>query len=80
MFKNIYKGKTLKIERDKAKFVLKQLLEHFTSNPHEMPLMYEQIAEKEGIKRGVADYIAGMSDDYCLVLFNNIFVPKVIIN
>ncbi|ETJ34381.1 hypothetical protein Q604_UNBC11193G0001, partial [human gut metagenome] len=29
---------------------------------------------------GVADYIAGMSDDYCLLLFNKIFVPKMVVD
>lgn len=80
MFKNIYKGKTLKVERDKAKFILRQLLKYFTENPEKMPSIYEKIAKEEGIKRGVADYIAGMSDDYCLMMFNSIFVPKVVIN
>ena len=29
-------------------------------------LTYIKIEESEGTKRAVADYIAGMSDDYCL--------------
>ena len=80
MFKNIYKGKTLSYERDKAKFILKQLLQYFTEHYEDMPQMYVDISKKEGIKRGVADYIAGMSDDYCLALFNELFVPKLVIN
>ncbi len=80
MFKNIYKGKTLSYERDKARFILKQLLKYFTEHYEEMPNMYVDIVNAEGIKRGVADYIAGMSDDYCLMLFNEIFVPKIVIN
>lgn len=80
MFKNIYLGDTLKVERNKAKFVLNQIIRHFEENPGQMPESYLVIAKSEGLKRGVADYVAGMSDDYCLALFNKIFVPKSVIN
>ncbi|MDR3597010.1 deoxyguanosinetriphosphate triphosphohydrolase [Clostridium sp.] len=80
MFKNIYLGDTLKVERNKAKFILNQIIKHFEENPEQMPEIYLAIAKAEGLKRGVADYVAGMSDDYCLSLFNNIFVPKLVIN
>ena len=80
MFKNVYLGDTLKEERNKAKFILMQLIQYFEKNPYRMPKVYMDIVEKEGLKRGVADYIAGMSDDYCLSLFNKLFVPKMVID
>ena len=80
MFKNIYLGDTLKVERNKAKFILEQLIKHFEESPEQMPEFYLRIAKEESLKRGVADFIAGMSDDYCLLLFNKIFVPKVVID
>lgn len=79
MFKNIYLDKVLKDERDKAKFILVQLLDHYCKNENELPELYKKIAAEEGLKRAVADYIAGMSDDYCLNMFNKIFVPKFVI-
>ncbi|HCW54627.1 MAG TPA: deoxyguanosinetriphosphate triphosphohydrolase [Clostridium sp.] len=80
MFKNIYLGDTLKIERNKGKFILYELIKYFEKHPYEMPELYSNIVEKEGLKRGVTDYIAGMSDDYCLLLFNKLFIPEVIID
>ena len=80
MFKNIYLGDTLKVERNKAKFILQQLIIYFEKNPEQMPKIYVSIAKNESLQRGVADYIAGMSDDYCLLLFNKIFVPKLVID
>jgi len=80
MFKNIYLGDTLKVERNKAKFILQQLIKYFEENPEQMPESYLTIAKNESLQRAVADYIAGMSDDYCLLLFNKIFVPKVVID
>lgn len=79
MFEKIYKGTILKVERDKAKFVLKEVFNYFLNNPSKMPSLYRKISEEEGIYQGVADYISGMSDDYCLFLFNEIYVPKYVL-
>lgn len=79
MFKKIYMGEVLKTEREKAKFVLEQVFNYFLKNPNKMPELYMNIVEKEGLYRGVADYISGMSDDYCLLLFNSIYVPKIVV-
>jgi dGTPase len=79
MFENVYKGSILREERDKAKFVLEQVYNYFYKNPDKMPSFYNTIAESEGLSQGVADYISGMSDDYCLYLFNSIYVPKFVI-
>lgn len=79
MFKEVYKGEFLKKERDKAKFVLKQVFEYFLKNPDKLPSFYQGIVEREGLYQGVCDYISGMSDDYCLLLFNDLFVPKFVI-
>ncbi|WP_125152549.1 deoxyguanosinetriphosphate triphosphohydrolase [Clostridium rectalis] len=79
MFRNVYKGTILKEERDKAKFVLYQVFEHYYKYPDNMPKLYKDIVDEEGLYQGVADYISGMSDDYCLFLFNKIYVPKIVI-
>ncbi|WBW95760.1 deoxyguanosinetriphosphate triphosphohydrolase [Oceanirhabdus sp. W0125-5] len=79
MFKNVYKGDILKREREQAKFVIEQVFKYFKDNLEEMPEFYRSISEREGIERGVVDYIAGMSDDYCIHLFNKIYVPKYVI-
>lgn len=79
MFQNIYLSNHLKEERNKAKFILHQLLAYYMKNIKEMPYLYKKIAEEEGKERGVADYIAGMSDDYCLSMFNKIYVPKLVV-
>jgi dGTPase len=79
MFENVYKGEFLKNERDKAKFVLEQVFNYFIKNPDKLPSFYKGVASEEGLHQGVADYIAGMSDDYCLYIFNTIYVPKFVI-
>lgn len=79
MFKEVYKGNKLKEEREKAKFVLEQLFTHLYNNINKLPNFYLKIAEEEGKHQGVADYIAGMSDDFCLNTFNKIFIPKIVL-
>lgn len=79
MFSKVYLGKALREERKKAKFVLSHVLDYYCNKCDELPEMYKYIVENEGLKRGVADYIAGMSDDYCLNQFNKIYVPKFVI-
>ena len=79
MFNNIYKGEILKEERQKAQFVLTQVFTYYYNKPQAMPDFYKNIVDEEGLHIGVADYISGMSDDYCLMLFNNLYVPKFLI-
>lgn len=79
MFETIYLGDILKIEREKSKFVLRSIIDYYMKNNLKMPILYQTIAKEEGLERGVADFVAGMSDDYCLNLFNNIYVPKFVI-
>ena len=79
MFKNVYNGNKLRIEREKAKFILEQVFFYFIKNEKELPEFYRSIVEKEGLYQGVADYISGMSDDYCLLIFNEKYVPKLVV-
>lgn len=79
MFETIYTGEHLKEERGKAKFVLHKLFDHFLEETQEMPSLYRRIAETEGKDRAVADFIAGMTDDYAIITFNRTFVPKIVI-
>lgn len=79
MFKNVYLGDILKVERNKAKFVLENIIDYYYKNPESLQGVYKDIIEKEGLKRAIADYVAGMSDDYCLSTFNSIYVPKLVI-
>ncbi len=79
LFKNIYNGIHLKEEREKAKFVLHKLFDHYENHVEEMPDLFIKISVEEGTNRAVADYIAGMTDDYAITRFNQIYVPKIVV-
>ena len=66
----------LKEERDKAKFILIQLYKYFYTHEDKLPEFYKDISIKEGHSQGVADYIAGMSDEYCINMFKDIYIPS----
>lgn len=79
LFKNIYNGEYLKEERDKAKFVLHKLFDYYLEHVEAMPELYVRIAEEEGKIRAVADFLSGMTDDYAIITFNQLYVPKIVI-
>jgi len=76
MFDNIYQGDVCKEERSRAMFIIEKLFAYFKKHPQKMSETYKQIVEEDGLDRAVADYISGMSDAYCISLFNDIFVPR----
>lgn len=76
MFTEIYNGELLRNERDKAKFILEELYKYFYKNQDKLPEFYRNISRNEGPHQGAADYIAGMSDEYCINIFKDIFIPR----
>ena len=75
MFKNVYLAGPAKTEDQKAQGLLWELLRYFEKYPERMPAEHQRIAQDEGTKRGVADYIAGMTDRYALDTYTSLFIP-----
>jgi dGTPase len=75
MFDRVYQGGYCLRQKQKAAYVVEFVFEYFLKNPYEMPALYRNIAEREGAPRGVADYISGMTDRYCIDLFQSLTVP-----
>lgn len=76
MFENVYLSGPAKTEDLKAQNMLWELLQHFEEHPEVMPAEHQRIAESEGAKRAVADYVAGMTDGYALDTYETIFIPS----
>lgn len=77
MFERLYKNPLAKSEESKARKMLIELYEYYLDNLSLLPESYLNIMEsrKEKPERIVCDYIAGMSDSYCVSKFSEIFVP-----
>lgn len=76
MFTHVYNGPFCMAEKDKAAMVVEYLYRYYHSQPQKLPDFYREIAQNEGLAIGVADYIAGMSDNYCLAIFNEVYIPQ----
>ena len=76
MFEAVYTNPEAKREEGKAKDVIRRLVEYFMDNTHKLPREYRLILEQEGALRAVCDYISGMSDRYCISVYENLFVPR----
>lgn len=76
MFENVYKGETCHKERESAMFVVEHLFNYYKKNSDKLPDFYRKIVKVEGVERGVADYISGMSDNYCVKVFKELVIPR----
>ena len=76
MYSTVNVDKEAKREEGKVDKLVGELYERLSANPSLMPTFYMQIAFNEGIDRAVADYISGMSDQFAVRLFEELFVPQ----
>lgn len=76
MFETIYQGKVCMAERSRAMFIIEKLFAYYLKSPEKMSPLFRNIADQEGPERAVADYISGMSDAYCISLFEDIYIPR----
>lgn len=61
--------------RHRARVVIEGLFEALMGNPGLMPPRYQELAEREGRERTVADYISGMTDGYAQKEYGLLFQP-----
>jgi dGTPase len=66
LLNNLYLHESFKQTEREIKEHLKQLLEKLSQKPRLMPPYYQSLIDQEGLKRVATDYIAGMTDRFCL--------------
>lgn len=78
MFGSLYENQTAKSEEIKAYKLISELYKYYMANSSELPENYIKFMRKndEPLERVVCDYIAGMSDQYSVAVFEEIYVPK----
>lgn len=78
MFDKLYTNPAAKSEEIKVCKLITELYNYYIANIEELPDNYKRFIYERGEKpeRVVCDYIAGMSDQYSISKFENIFVPK----
>ncbi|MCK4752504.1 MAG: deoxyguanosinetriphosphate triphosphohydrolase [Planctomycetes bacterium] len=66
LLENFYLHNSVTETTDKVKNWLEPLFEKFCHQQNLMPLYFQQLTAKQGLQRTVCDYIAGMTDRFCL--------------
>lgn len=78
MFQNVYENPVAKKEEQKAIKMLKELYEYYIEHPEGMSREYRELFMYRGISKSqaVCDYLSGMTDQYSMDKFREIYIPK----
>jgi dGTPase len=71
MFERVYLGPEATREHAKIELVVRSLFDHYCAHPDEIP---ESIPPGE-LERRVTDYLAGMTDRFCIRTFERLSIP-----
>ena len=75
MFENVYRNPVAKGEESKAKDMLQRMFAYYMNHPEAIPEDFHPQLSFEGLERTVCDYIAGMTDNYAVDKYTEIFIP-----
>ena len=76
MYATVYVDKTAKAEEQKVDKVIGELYEYYLAHVDQMSNFYVQLAYQDDPERAVTDYISGMSDEFAIRTFEDVFVPR----
>lgn len=80
MFREVYTNEMVKGENTKLEHIMTDLLDYMVDHPDVMPIdhrrLYRDTAEETDVRRQAIDYIAGMTDDFLIRTYRNLFIPK----
>lgn len=78
MFDHVYLNSVAKTEEGKVSRMITMLYQYYEKHVDEMPKEYIDLIEKKGQPepRVVCDYISGMTDQYSISKFRELFVPQ----
>ena len=78
MFRNVYENPVARKEEDKVIQMLSELYGYYTDHPEAMSREYRELVEYRGVpkEQAVCDYISGMTDQYSMEKFREIYIPR----
>ena len=77
MFQDVYLNPAAKSEEKKAEHVVEELYTYYSKYPEKMSEEYQKLLyQDEPKERVICDYISGMTDQYSLEKFRELFIPK----
>jgi dGTPase len=72
MFDNVYLGPEARSEHERVELTLTTLIDHYLANPDEMP----PGRDGDDPLQRVTDYVAGMTDRFCIATFRRLALPE----
>ena len=80
MFERVYLGPAVRAEHTRIAKVVSRLFEHYVEHPELLPgarqAVGEQSQEEHDLAQRVTDYVAGMTDRYCIREYTELEVPR----
>ena len=76
MFERVYRNPVAKGEEVKAKDMLRRMYEYYYNHPEAIPEDFQPQLSFDGMERTICDYIAGMTDNYAVDKFTELFIPS----
>lgn len=76
MYAYLYHNPKAKSEESKVEGILSALFRYYCTHPDKLPEEYALVREQDGVQRAVCDYVAGMTDNYALEVYHELFVPR----
>jgi dGTPase len=78
MFERVYLGPAVRAEHARISEVIRRLFEHYVEHPEELPAPEtgEHDGRGEALARRVTDYLAGMTDRFCIRRYTELQVPQ----
>ena len=76
LFERVYFSPRVLAQADKAEALLRILYAHYMDHGGSMPGRFERLASTQGRDRAVCDYLAGMSDQYAIRAFEQLYIPQ----
>ncbi len=75
MFEKVYRNPVAKGEERKAQDMLQRLYRYYYEHPEALPADFQPQLSFGGMERVVCDYIAGMTDNYAVDKYTELFIP-----
>ena len=76
MFENVYTNPVAKGQEAKAEALVQRLYEYYLADSDRLPAFYQGLLEQYPKERVICDYIAGMTDQYAVGLYEELFIPR----
>ena len=77
MYEDVYKNELAKSEEAKVALIMEIMFDYYNDGPEHLPEKYQKmIIDGHAKERVACDYIAGMTDQFCIRKFKEIYIPE----